>query len=172
MQVVSLITVCLACPDVQQPDEACDAVDVPLPCEESFMKRLVILTMLVVSATLTTQAVEAQNDNAPQTRDIMGKVGKPTGLFNNVARELKEADPMWDEVQQQTREMTQLLALLGKAAPPKGDKDSWARRTREFADNAKVLEKAATKMDLKAAREVSKKMGDSCKGCHDVHRPK
>jgi len=135
------------------------------------MKRMAILTALVIAATLTPCPAEGLDEKAPDTKEIMGKVGKPTGLYPSVAKELREADPIWDEVQQQTKEMSKLLAALGKATPPKGDQDSWAKLTKAFADNAKALETAAAKMDLKAARGVSKRMNDSCKGCHTVHRP-
>jgi hypothetical protein len=135
------------------------------------MKRMAILATLVLAATFTPRPAEGRDEKAPTTKDIMGKVGKPTGLYPSVAKELREADPIWEEVQQQTKEMTKLLATLGQATPPKGDRESWGKLTRAFADNAKALETAAAKMDLKAARDVSKKMNDSCKGCHTVHRP-
>jgi hypothetical protein len=135
------------------------------------MKRMVILATLILTATLTPRPAEGRDEKAPSTKDIMGKVGKPSGLYSSVAKELREADPMWDEVQQQTKEMAKLLASLGSLTPPKGDKDSWTKLTKAFAENAKALETATTKMDLKASRDISKKMMDSCKGCHTVHRP-
>jgi hypothetical protein len=134
------------------------------------MKRLAILAGLIFSVTFATGLLEARDEKAPEIKEVMGKVGKPSGLYPSVAAELREADPMWEQVKQDTKEMSKLLATLAKATPPKGDKDSWSKLTKAFADNAKALEKAAAKMDLKAARDVSKKMGDSCKGCHAAHR--
>ena len=134
------------------------------------MKQLAILATLVLAATYLAQPAEGRDEKVLTTKDIMGKVGKPTGLYPSVAKELREADPIWAEVQQQTKEMSKLLAELGQATPPKGDKESWTKLTRAFADNAKALEAAAAKMDLQAARNISKKMSDSCKGCHSVHR--
>jgi cytochrome c556 len=134
------------------------------------MKQLAILATLVLAATYLAQPAEGRDEKVLTTKDIMGKVGKPTGLYPSVAKELREADPIWAEVQQQTKEMSKLLAELGQATPPKGDKESWVKLTRAFADNAKALETAAAKMDLQAARNISKKMSDSCKGCHSVHR--
>ncbi len=134
------------------------------------MKRMTILAAFILAATHAARPVEARDDKAPEVKEIMKKMGAPTGLYSNVAKELKEADPMWEEVQQQTKDISKLLATLGKATPPKGDKESWAKLTKAFADNGKALEKAASKMDLKVARDVSKKMENSCKGCHSAHR--
>jgi hypothetical protein len=134
------------------------------------MMRTAVLAGFVLWVSFAARPLEARDEKAPEIKEVMGKVGKPGGLYPGVAMELREADPMWEQVQQDTKEMAKLLATLGQATPPKGDKDSWAKLTRAFIDNAKALEKAAAKRDLKAARDVSKKMGDSCKGCHAAHR--
>jgi cytochrome c556 len=137
------------------------------------MKRTAIVALfaaLMMLATLAALPAPARDDKAPDTKEIMKKVGSPTGLFFDVAKELKENDPMWEEVQQKTKEISKLLESLGKATPPKGDKDSWAKLTKAYADNAKNLEKAAAKMDLKTARDFSEKMKNSCTACHKVHR--
>src|SRR5689334_16052189 len=89
--------------------------------EDDSMKRMAILATLVLAATFTPRPAEGWDEKASDTKAIMGKVGKPSGLFSNVAKELREADPIWEEVQQQTKEMTKLLTALGQATPPKGD---------------------------------------------------
>ena len=35
-----------------------------------------------------------------------------------------------------------MAAALGKNAPPKGESESWAKLTQEYADNARALEAA------------------------------
>src|SRR5215813_12219004 len=114
------------------------------------MKRTATLAALILAAAFIPCPAEGRDEKLPDSKEIMGKVGKPSGLFSSVAKELREADPIWDEVLQQTKEMTKLLVALGKATPPKGDKESWAKLTKAFADNSKALESATAKMDLKA----------------------
>ena len=61
----------------------------------------------------------------------------------------------------------QTFALL---FPPKGDKDSWQKLTRAYADNTKALAAAAAGMDKDAAKAASEKIGKSCDACHMAHR--
>ena len=76
-----------------------------------------------------------------------------------------------DEVQAGARALHKLVAALARNAPPKGEKASWDQLTKAYADNAKKLEDAALKKDLKAARAAAAAMGDaSCTACHKAHR--
>jgi len=135
------------------------------------MKRAtVLLTALALS--LAAASAEAQGDKPPAVKDIMGKLNKPTGLYFNIGKELRESDPMWAEVQRDAKEVARLAAVLGKNAPPKGDKESWDKLTKEYAANAAALEKATAAKDQAAARAAYAKMGgEACNTCHKAHRP-
>jgi cytochrome c556 len=137
------------------------------------MKRAtVLLTALALS--FAAASAEAQGDKVPAVKDIMMKVNKPTGLYFNIGKELREKDPMWPEVQQDAKEVARLAALLGKNAPPKGDKESWEKLTKEYAANAAALEKAVAAKDQAAAKAAWAKMGGdggaACNACHKAHR--
>jgi len=101
----------------------------------------------------------------------MVKVAKgPTSLNEMLKRELQADQPDWATIQPQTAEYARLAADLGKADPPKGSKESWAKQTSAFSDSATALDKAAQSKDLPAARTAQEKLGSSCMQCHREHR--
>jgi hypothetical protein len=133
------------------------------------MKRVtVVLTALTMSFAA---GVEAKDDKPTEIQAIMGKLNKPTGLFYSIGKELREGDPMWADIQPAAKEVAKEAAKLGKLTPPKGDKDSWAKLTKEYADNAAALEKAVTAKNQAAAKAAFAKMDEpNCKKCHEAHR--
>jgi cytochrome c556 len=112
-------------------------------------------------------------DKAPAIKEIMSRLNKPGGIYPTLSKELKADDTDWDDVRQQAKTFAKLAAALGKNAPPKGDAASWARLTKEYADNAQALEGAATRKDRTAARQAKDRLGGaSCKTCHAAHMKK
>jgi hypothetical protein len=130
-----------------------------------------ILSLLLVGVGLNLGGAEP--DKAPDIKQIMQRANKPTGIYFNLKKDLEDDDPMWTEMRDEARELAQLIVALGKQTPPKGDKASWTKLTRAYADEAKGLYRAVAKQDRKAARAAVARMGgDNCKSCHQVHRPK
>lgn len=131
--------------------------------------RLVML--LLAGAAVGLGGADAEKD--PDIKQIMQRVNKPTGLYFNLKKDLEDDDPMWADMRADAREVAQLVAALGKQTPPKGDKASWTKLTRAYADNAKGLYQAVSKKDKKAARAAIARMGGAtCTNCHKAHRPK
>jgi cytochrome c556 len=131
------------------------------------MKRTAAVTAIFAAAC----AIGAVAD-ASDVKEIMGKANKPTGIYFNLARDLKDDEPAWADVQQQARDLAKLAAALRKATPPKGEKASWDALTKAYADNAVALAAAADKKDKNAAQTAHAKMGgDACMTCHKAHRP-
>jgi cytochrome c556 len=131
-------------------------------------KRALSLTLAAVLA-----GTALAQDKVPTIKEIMGRLNKPGGLYPTISRELKADDTDWAEVQQDTRSFAKLAAELGKNAAPKGDPESWAKLTKEYADNARALEDAAGKKDRAAATAARGRLGSrSCKTCHDAHKNK
>jgi hypothetical protein len=95
----------------------------------------------------------------------------PKALKNSLDGELKSDSLSWDTVQSQTAELVKLTGQVAKADPPKGEKDSWARLAGALEVSAKDLDKAAQAKDQKAAAAALEKINQSCKNCHDVHKP-
>jgi hypothetical protein len=103
---------------------------------------------------------------------IMKKAHSPTGLLYNIGKDLKDDEPDWDNIQQETKELASLAAMLEMNKPPMGDKESWARLTAQYLAMAKDLDAAAQKKNLSGAKSVQARMSNdnTCKGCHKLHR--
>jgi hypothetical protein len=134
--------------------------------------RLLLLGSLL-SLLAWTARVDAQKEKAPDIKEIMGKLNKPTGIYFSMARELKEDMPMWDEVQTQAKILAQQAAALVKTQPPKGDKASWDALVKAYADNARTAQVAVQRMDKAGAQAAMALMGGAnCNKCHEAHRKK
>src|SRR4051794_38633513 len=102
-----------------------------------------LLTLLVVVV-----VVRAAD---PTTKDIMTKAHKgPNSELFNIARELKEDEPKWDDIKKETADLVEMAKALAKNDPPKGDKESWQKLSKQYLDKATALDAAAKKMDVKA----------------------
>ena len=132
------------------------------------MKRRLALS--AVAAALLLGAAPA--DKAPTVKEIMEQANKPNGLFFDLKRDLRDDDPMWEDMKGRARELLRLAEALPKAKPPQGAQASWDRLTRDNLARVKALAQAVENQDKKAARTAHDRLGAGCKGCHDVHRPK
>jgi hypothetical protein len=133
------------------------------------MKRLIGLVGL--GLVLGAAAAREPDDQTPDVKEIMSKANKPTGIYFNLKKDLEDEEPNWQDIQEQTKELAQLAAQLGKATPPKGDKASWTRLTKAYADNAKALAAAAARMDKKGTLAAHARLGgNTCTSCHKVHK--
>jgi cytochrome c556 len=113
----------------------------------------------------------AADDAVPSIEDIMQKVNKKKGgLHTDVDAALKASSVDWDAVAKKTKQYATLAEFLGKNDPPKGSKQSWAKLTKTYADDAKALNAAAEKKDKAAAAAAHRKLSGECMGCHRQHR--
>jgi len=139
------------------------------------MKKLWLLGTMALAlgllAVLTDGGLYAGDDQSPETAsEIMKKTHGKTGLRKAIDNNLKANPVDWDKVQKDTKVYAELAGMLGKATPPKGDKASWEKLTKTFADTTKELNADAEKKDAAAARADLTKIGGSCMGCHSQHR--
>jgi cytochrome c556 len=136
------------------------------------MGRKAILAALALGVFVVLQSAGARTADAPSVKEIMKKANSPTGIYANLRQDLNEDSPSWPTIQQEAKDLAQLIAQLPQATPPRGGKESWAKLTKDFADKAKALQQATAKMDQDAAKAAWAKMGgDTCKTCHAAHRP-
>ncbi len=137
------------------------------------MKRLAwVVGALALIVAVVLVSVPGTDAKDPTIKEIMGKLHKganaPIGLLK---KDLQEDDPDWPEIQKTTKEFVTLGAALGKNDPPKGDADSWKKLTKQYFDNAKILDDAAKKKDKSGALSAQAKLAGSCLACHKAHRP-
>src|SRR5262245_15995650 len=118
-------------------------------------------------------AVLAVADPVPSIRDVMKKLNRgPTGLTSSIALDLKDDDPDWEAVQEQTAEYVKLTAVLSKQKPPRGAEASWQSLARAYDTDARALDAAARRKNRAGASAALQRINRSCMGCHDQHKPK
>ncbi len=133
--------------------------------------RWVLAALLCVAGGAALPAL-GQKDDAPTIRDIMGKLNRgPNSLTPSLAKDLRDAEPDWELIQESTAEYVELTRGLGKHTPPKGDKASWQRLAKAYADDARALDAAAKKKDKRGTAAVLDRINKACAACHKVHRP-
>jgi hypothetical protein len=107
----------------------------------------------------------------PSIEEIMDKAhANKTGLRAKISDEAKKASPDWATIQKQSKEFVGLAEALAKNDCPKGDKTSWQKLTKEYAEQVKDLDKAAAKKDAKALTAANQKLNANCASCHEKHR--
>ena len=138
------------------------------------MKRLshVVTTLVLLTGmALTLTTSKADEEKTPTIKEIMTKAHKGgKSLIQMVGKELKADEPDWADLQKKTKELVKLGTALGKNEPPKGEKASWEKLTKEYLKNAKALEDAAKKQDKAAALASQKKLTGACASCHKQHK--
>lgn len=103
--------------------------------------------------------------------EIMEKGFKKGGLRHKISTEIDKDKPDWSSIEKQAQELSKLCTALCKEKQPQGDADSWKKLTEALAKNVKTLSEAAGKKDHANAKTVVAKINNSCKECHDLHRP-
>lgn len=105
-------------------------------------------------------------------QQIMSKLAKGRNSMTPViGKDLAVESPDWSTIQVLTGEYARQAARMGPETPPRGSAESWAKLTGEFTAAAETLNKAAVAKDKAAAQAAHKILADSCKACHQEHRP-
>jgi cytochrome c556 len=138
------------------------------------MKRLVCaVSVCGFAAALLVRPLVAQGEKPPEIKEIMGKVNKgPSCLQATLGKQLNAGSPAWDDIQRETKDYAKLAAALGQNDPPKGDRNSWTKLTKSYAETARSLDDAAQKKDLEGAKTAHGTLKNSCMACHRAHRGK
>lgn len=132
----------------------------------------IALSWLLLSAFLATAGLaDAKADKEPSLKDLMATLNaEKTGLRVEIDKGIKEDKPDWTAVQKMTKQYLDGASALPQKDPPKGEKESWAKLSKEFVVAAKNLDEAANSMDRKMCQEAFTKMMMGCRGCHTQHR--
>jgi hypothetical protein len=129
----------------------------------------VVLGGTLLAGAALTRAAD-KDDDTPTVKQIMTKVNKgPKSLHQQIEKALK-GDPNWDDMAKQTKEYAKLCACMARNAPPQGEKDSWAKLTKQYGEDSKALDEAVAKKDKTAVAKAHKKLNESCTACHNAHK--
>jgi cytochrome c556 len=129
-----------------------------------------VLGFLGVAGWLSHTAGAANQDEIPSIEKIMKTLHGKKGHLKAVQAELKRQSPDWPKVDKEAKTIVKFGGFLTKNDPPRGEKSSFEKLAKSYETHAKFLEKAAEKENLKGAREAMKKLGNTCKACHDAHK--
>lgn len=102
---------------------------------------------------------------------IMKKAFKKGGLRQQINTEIDKDKPNWPEVETKTGELKKMCDALCNEKQPQGEAASWKKLTEDLAKNVKSLGDAAGRKDQANAKVFMAKVNNSCKECHDIHRP-
>src|SRR5580704_14890771 len=131
------------------------------------MNRLCCVSAVTAMLAATALTLSLSGADQPSIKEIMNKAHrKGDSLLGTIEDDLKQAQPNWDEVQADTKELVSLGAALGKATPRKGGKASWEQLTAAYLDTVKALDAAAQSKDKTAAVAAQQKLSHSCMSCH------
>jgi cytochrome c556 len=114
----------------------------------------------------------SQDDEKPTIKQIMAKLHKGTKApLKAVQAQLKGGSPDWSKVETEAKVIEKFGTLLARSEAPRGEQASFEKLARSYEKNAKALKEAADNQELAKAKEATKKLGGSCKSCHDAHKP-
>jgi hypothetical protein len=103
--------------------------------------------------------------------DIMEKGFKKGGLRHQISTEIDKDAPNWSDVEKKAKDLQKMCDELCKEKQPQGEEVSWKKLTEDLQKQTKSLADAANKKDLATAKSYISKINNSCKECHDAHRP-
>jgi hypothetical protein len=152
------------------PDALCDSSSQGDPCMKKWLYLAGGVTLAVV---LALAPAGAQDNKAPTVKQVMKKLNAgPNSMTATIGKELQDDPPGWDDIKKETQEYVKLAGTLGANDPPKGEKESWTKLSKDYVENAKALDDATQKKDKKAALAAHKKLSSTCMTCHMEHRKK
>jgi cytochrome c556 len=129
-----------------------------------------VLVVLGVAGWLSQTAGAANQDEIPSIEKIMKTLHAKKGKLNAVRAELKQASPDWAKVEEDAKEIVKFGGFLVKSEPHRGEKSSFEKLAKSYESRAKELEQSAQKKDREGAQAAMKKLGASCKTCHEAHK--
>jgi cytochrome c556 len=129
-----------------------------------------VLLMLLIAGLVTGPAGAQDDEKVPSVKKIMGVLHGKKGVLKKAGAALKGDSPDWEAVLKDAKVIEKNGEYLVKNGPEKGEKASWEKLSKAYAASGKALKEAAEKEDLKGARAAAKKLGTSCKTCHDAHK--
>jgi cytochrome c556 len=100
--------------------------------------------------------------------EIMKKGHGAKGLLKGIGAEVKAGK--WDEAKTDAALLKEFGEAIGTLKPEKGDEASWKKQTGIYKDNTAAVYEGVEAKDAKKAGDALKKIGGSCKSCHEAHK--
>jgi cytochrome c556 len=130
-----------------------------------------VLSLAVVVAQVQAQDKDTKSDKPKSIGAIMKKAhAGDEALRSAVTKALKAKD--FDKALSPMKAWVALATHLNTFDPPRGNKESWKKLTKEYGQEVTGLAKAIQRKDTDAALATLKVINASCGDCHKAHRPK
>jgi cytochrome c556 len=113
-------------------------------------------------------AAEAADEKVAPIKTVMKTIAGKEGLCAKCGAAGK--GEKWEDAQKIAKDMAACAANLPKNKCPKGDAASWEKLSKQFAEQAAAVSKAAEAKDSKEFSAALKAFTGSCKTCHDAHK--
>jgi len=123
----------------------------------------VVAVVLVVGTALA-------EEKTPTIKQVMKTVAGKQGLCAQCAAAGKGMK--WEDAQKLAKSLTACCANLPKNKCPKGDAASWEKLSKQYAEQAAAVQKAADDKDAQAFTAALKTFTSSCGACHKAHKGK
>jgi cytochrome c556 len=128
--------------------------------------------MMLLGLCAALSLAQAPKETPPTIRDVMKKLNRgPGSITPTLQQDLKDDDPDWEAIQEQTAEYVKLSAALTKNKPTKGEAASWEKLAQAYSAEARALDAAAKRKNKQTASAVLKRINSSCNACHKAHKP-
>lgn len=134
------------------------------------MCRLVAAVVAIGFMTTVAYTANAEDKKAPTSKEVMKAVNGKTGLCAKTSGFGK--DMKWEDAAKAAKNLKEMGEALGKAEPKKGDKESWAKLTKAYAERSTAISDAVEKKDAEALDKAVKAFtaGKTCMECHSAHK--
>jgi cytochrome c556 len=113
-------------------------------------------------------SVDAADEKTPTTKQVMKTVAGKEGLCAKCNAAGKDAK--WEDAQKYAKQLSECCANLPKNKCPKGDAESWEKLSKQYAEQAAAINKAASDKDAEKFGQAIKTFTTACKTCHDAHK--
>lgn len=110
----------------------------------------------------------ADEKKAASIKDVMKTIAGKEGLCAKCGGAGKAEK--WEDAQKFAKDLAACAANLPKNKCPKGDAASWEKLSKQYAEQAAAVSKAAEAKDAKEFGAALKTFTGSCKACHDAHK--
>lgn len=135
--------------------------------------RMVGLFTLLAGFALFVGSVVAQGSKPPTVKEVMARLHKGASApLLELKRDLQADVPRWDVLQKNSQEFVAGGMALTRNDPPRGDKASWARLSKQYLDTVTAMNDAVQKQNKAGALAAHSALIGSCNTCHDAHRSK
>jgi len=130
------------------------------------------LALAVVVTGVKAEDKDEKKDKPKNIKEVMKKAHAGDSAFKTVVGKAIKAKDFDDDAKNAMKAWVAIGSALGEFDPPRGEKESWTKQTKKYAEDLKKLAKAVNDKDAEAAATAFDTVDKGCGACHSKHKPK